>query len=83
MADVARTSIILLGVAESAQTPNLLVKGLVKIFRSTYLRHYFRLRPSRMDEYYHWLPIVAGARLSENIPELEEWLVEQAEKMKS
>lgn len=82
MADVARTSIILLGVAESAQTPNLLVKGLVKIFRSTYLRHYFHLRPGGEDEYRRWLPIVAGARLSEGIPELEKWLVKQAEKIK-
>jgi uncharacterized protein (TIGR02172 family) len=82
MADVARTSIILLGVAESAQTPNLLVKGLVKIFRSTYLRHYFHLRPGGEDEYRRWLPIVAGARLSENIPELEKWLVKQARKVR-
>ncbi|MCI0555367.1 MAG: aminoglycoside phosphotransferase family protein [Anaerolineae bacterium] len=78
--DVARTSIILLGVAESAQTPNLFIKGFVKIFHSIYLKHYFRLRPGGEGEYRCWLPIVAGARLSENIPELEAWLIQQASK---
>ena len=79
LADVARTSIILLGVAESAQSSNLFIKSAVKIFHAMYLRHYFRLRPGGEDEYRRWLPIVAGARLSEGIPELEEWLVKQAE----
>ena len=81
LADVARASIIALGEAESAETPNLFLKGFVKMFHSLYLRHYFRLRPGGEDEYRRWLPIVAGARLSENIPELERWLVKQAEKI--
>lgn len=78
LADVARTSIILLGAAESEEIPHLFIKALVKIFHSIYLRDYFRLRPGNKDEYRRWLPIVAGARLSENIPELEAWLVKQA-----
>jgi uncharacterized protein (TIGR02172 family) len=82
LADVARTSIILLGVAESAQSSNLFIKGAVKIFHAMYLRHYFRLRPGGEDEYHRWLPVVAGARLSEGIPELKNWLVKQAEKVK-
>ena len=41
-------------------------------------KQYFRLRPGGEDEYRYWLPIVAGARLSENIPEMETWLVKQA-----
>jgi uncharacterized protein (TIGR02172 family) len=82
LADVARTTIILIGAAESEQTPNQLIKGLVRIFHSMYLKHYFRLRPAGEDEYRRWLPIVAGARLSEGIPELEEWLVKQSEKVK-
>jgi hypothetical protein len=40
---------------------------------------YFSLRPGGESEYSRWLPIVAAARLSENIPELEKWLVAQAE----
>ena len=40
----------------------------------------FSLRPGGEDVYSRWLPIVAVARFSENIPELEKWLVEQVEK---
>ena len=81
IADVARTSVILLGAAESAQSSDLFTKGAVKIFHAIYLRHYFRLRPGGEDEYRRWLPIVAAARLSEGIAELEAWLVKQAEKI--
>ena len=31
-----------------------------------------------VNEYRRWLPIVAAARLSENIPELEQWLTKKA-----
>lgn len=79
VADVARTSIILSGAVESTQIPTRLQKILVGAFHSTYLKHYFRQHRNGWDEYRVWLPIVAGARLSENIPELEQWLVKQAE----
>lgn len=82
LADVARTSIIALGVAETARTLGKLQRAFIKIFHSAYLKHYFRPHPQRIQEYYHWLPIMAGARLSENIPELEAWLVAQAQKIK-
>ncbi len=36
--------------------------------------------PARETEYRRWLPVVVAARLSENIPELEQWLLEQAQK---
>jgi uncharacterized protein (TIGR02172 family) len=78
LADVARTSVIALGAAQSAQTSNLLLKLVVKIFHSAYLKHYFVLRPGGREEYRRWLPIVAGARLSEGIPDLEAWLRAQA-----
>ncbi|NOH01079.1 MAG: phosphotransferase [Chloroflexi bacterium] len=81
LADVARTSIILLGAAASLQVPNPLLKVFVRTFHSAYLREYFRLEPGGYEEYRRWLPIVAGARLSENIPELEKWLVKQAGKI--
>ena len=78
LADVARTSIILLGATASSQIANSLLKLLVRLFHSAYLRHYFRLRPGGEAEYQRWLPVVAGARLNENIPELERWLIQQA-----
>lgn len=78
LADVARTSIITLGAVASSQLPNPVLKMLVRVFHSAYLKRYFQLRPGGEEEYRRWLPIVAGARLSENIPELEKWLVAQA-----
>jgi len=81
LADVARTTIILLGAVESPQLPNLFLKTFVKVFHSTYLKNYFLLRSGGEDEYRRWLPIVAAARLSEGIQELEKWLVEQAQKI--
>lgn len=78
LADVARTSIIALGEAEGGEIPNPLMKGFIKLFHSMYLRYYFRLRPGGEDEYHRWLPIIAGARLSEGISELEKWLVKQS-----
>jgi uncharacterized protein (TIGR02172 family) len=78
LADVARTSIVLKGMGEN-QVPNLFLKWYVHLYRAIYLRHYFRLRPQGFQEYLAWLPVVAGARLSENIPELEAWLLKQAD----
>jgi aminoglycoside phosphotransferase (APT) family kinase protein len=78
LADVARTSVILLGAATSSQIANPVFKLLVRTFHSAYLKQYFQLRPNGEEEYLRWLPIVAGARLSEGIQELEKWLVTQA-----
>lgn len=78
LADVARTSVIFLGAVESGQVSNPFMKAFVQTFHSTYLKEYFRLRPGGEDEYRRWLPIVAAARLSEGIQELETWLLQQA-----
>jgi len=80
LADVARSSILALGAAGSDQIPNLFMKGIIQLFHVASLHHYFSLCPGGEHEYQHWLPIVATARLSENIPELESWLVAQAQK---
>jgi hypothetical protein len=79
LADVARTSIILRGAVENKQLPDPFQRAFVSVFHTAYLRAYFRLRPGGKDEYRRWLPIVAAARLSENIKELEGWLLAQAQ----
>jgi Ser/Thr protein kinase RdoA (MazF antagonist) len=78
LADVARTTIIVLGAAASSQIPNYPLKFASRLFHAIYLHAYFQLRPGGEIEYRRWLPIVAAARLSENIPELTGWLLQQA-----
>lgn len=78
LADVARSSIIALGAAASHQIPDPRMKLVVRLFNSIYLRNYFRLLPAGRQEFQHWLPVVAAARLSENMPELESWLIARA-----
>jgi uncharacterized protein (TIGR02172 family) len=78
IADVARTTIVVMGAAQSGQLPRYLTNIFVRVFHRAYVGHYFRLQPGGSEEYRYWLPIVAAARLSENIPELEKWLVAQA-----
>jgi uncharacterized protein (TIGR02172 family) len=80
LADVARTSVIVRGAANSSQVPNAAMRMGLRLFHSIYLQRYFQLRPGGEQEYRRWLPVVAAARLSENIPELETWLVEEARK---
>jgi len=78
LADVARVTIILIGAVESGQIRNPFEKVFIRVFLSAYLKQYFRLRPGGEDEYQRWLPIVAAARLSEGIKELDTWLIQQA-----
>ncbi len=80
LADVARTTIIIQGAIENSQLPNPLLKPIARLFHAVYLRRYFELRPGGEEEYRRWLPVMAAARLWEGIPELENWLVAQAEK---
>lgn len=78
LADVARSSILALGAIASEQIPDLFDKAVLYLFHAAYVRSYFKLRPGGEAEYRRWFPVVAAARLDENIPELESWLVAQA-----
>lgn len=80
LADVARTSILIMGAANSSQMTRQVEKWLVRIFHAAYLRHYFHCQPGGEKEYRQWLPVVAAARLSENIPEVWDWLITLVEK---
>jgi uncharacterized protein (TIGR02172 family) len=78
LADLARSSILALGAASTAQVPRMGMKVSLRLFHFLYRREYFRLRPGGMSKYRRWLPVVAAARLSENIPELQDWLILRA-----
>lgn len=67
-----------MGAIETGQIQNPFLKIAIRISHTMYIRRYFSLLPGGWDEYQRWLPIVAGARLSEGIFENEGWLLEQA-----
>ncbi len=76
-ADVARTCLLLGGRSLPPGTPMpWLVQWLRGWFQQVYLRRYFQRCPGGSGQLSSWLPVVAAARLSEEIPEEEAWLVE-------
>lgn len=79
-ADVARTSVILRGVSEGDQGAEPGARALARAFHDAYLTHIFRVQPDVAAEYQQWLPLVAAARLSEEMPQQEPWLVRLATK---
>jgi Ser/Thr protein kinase RdoA (MazF antagonist) len=95
LADLARTTNAALGYLRTnqmrraflsygrspfSQVKNSLFRTIIRITYPTYLRRYFQLCPGGEEEYRRWLPIVAAARLSDEIPELDGMLIEQVEK---
>jgi uncharacterized protein (TIGR02172 family) len=95
LADVARTinatlgfiktkqvkrSFLSYGESKTSQVKNSLFRMVVSISYRVYLRRYFQLCPGGEEEYHRWLPIVAAARLADNIPEFEKMLIEIVEK---
>ncbi|MFN8472471.1 MAG: phosphotransferase [Anaerolineae bacterium] len=73
-ADVARTELLF---KHAALPPHLklaqrvVIQASRRIFLAAYLRHYRSRRPLDESEVAAWMPIIAGARLNEYIPEEE------------
>ncbi len=78
LADVARTSIVLLGAVHTLS--NLLNKIALRWFHFSYLKAYFN-NQTPPAEYYAWLPIIAAARLDENIDGQHDFLLAEAAKL--
>jgi Ser/Thr protein kinase RdoA (MazF antagonist) len=72
-ADVARTSLILsIGAKAAAKQMSPLLRMLVSLYHRTYLNRYCRLMPDTTNEMARWTPVIAAARLNEDIlPERE------------
>jgi hypothetical protein len=71
--DVARSALILSGVSMSEPS----LRSSIERFTEAYLERYFQLRPDGRQHLAAWQPIVAAVRLSDGIPELQEWLLAQ------
>lgn len=81
-ADVARTSLILsIGIKAAGKQIPPFLRMMVKLYHHVYLHRYHSRRPETRNEIVHWLPVIAAARLNENIlPEREALtsIIEQA-----
>ena len=75
-----RRAFLSYGKSRFSQIKNSLLRIFVRITYPIYLRRYFQLRPGNEEEYQRWLPIIAAARLVDEIPELDSFLIEQVEK---
>ena len=80
LADVARTALVLGGVRHMTEMVTWKEKLAAGLCCRAYLRRTFELRPGSEFEYRAWWPIVAAARMDEEISGLEEWLRAQVEK---
>jgi aminoglycoside phosphotransferase (APT) family kinase protein len=74
LADVARSSVLLLGALASPLFSRA-QKAIIRRAHATYLRRYFQLRPEGQEQCSAWQPIVAAARLNENVPGVQAWLL--------
>jgi thiamine kinase-like enzyme len=71
--DVARTSLILsIGPKSAGKLVSPVIKIAIKLYYRVYLSRYHRLAPDPKNELGRWMPVIAAARLNEDIvPERE------------
>ena len=72
-ADVARTSLILsIGAKAAGKQVRPIIRAAIKLYHRSYLHRYQARKADTTKEFSRWMPIIAAARLSENIiPERE------------
>jgi uncharacterized protein (TIGR02172 family) len=67
-ADVARTSLLLsIGAKAAGKQVRPLIRTVVKLYHDIYLKRYHAIKPGGAGELSQWVPVIAAARLSENI----------------
>jgi uncharacterized protein (TIGR02172 family) len=67
-ADVARTSLLLsIGAKGAGKQIRPIIRIAVGLYHSSYLKRYLALSPDRASELAQWMPVIATARLSEDI----------------
>lgn len=75
-ADVARTSVILqVGIKGAGKMVSPILSLANKTYYQAYLKHYCHLYPNYQNRLEYWIPVLAAARLNENIaPERQDLL---------
>ena len=80
-ADVARTSLLLtIGPKGAGKQVSSLIRMAIWLYHRIYLNRYLALTSDRNNELKHWAPIIAAARLNEDIAPEREALLELIQK---
>ncbi|HUF00387.1 MAG TPA: aminoglycoside phosphotransferase family protein [Anaerolineales bacterium] len=67
-ADVARTSLILsIGAKAAGKQVSPVLRMMIRLYQRAYMDRYHVLRPDMENERKRWMPVIAAARLNENI----------------
>jgi len=67
-ADVARTSLLLtIGAKGAGKQVAPMIRLLINLYHRMYLKHYLKLVPDKRNELKKWMPVIAAARLNEDI----------------
>ena len=76
-ADVARTDLLLtVGPKGAGKQISAMVRMFIKLFYQTYMKQYLKLLPDKNNERKQWMPVIAAARLNEQIEPEREALIE-------
>ena len=76
LADVARSLLLAtVGAPANGAPPRWLLDIIRAEYRRSYLKRYFQLTHAERAELSAWQPVLAAARLNENIPGEQEWLL--------
>jgi uncharacterized protein (TIGR02172 family) len=75
-ADVARTSMILtIGAKGAGKQVSPMIRSIINLYHRTYLKQYLKHIPDRRNELKQWIPVIAAARLDEQIDLEREGLI--------
>jgi uncharacterized protein (TIGR02172 family) len=78
--DVARTNLLLsIGAKRAGRQVNAIIRAVISLYHRTYLKRYFALRPDSEQESDRWAPVIAAARLNEDISPEREALIKMVE----
>jgi aminoglycoside phosphotransferase (APT) family kinase protein len=79
-ADVARTSMIIsIGAKRAGKQVSPIIRSLINLYHRAYLKRYLKLLPDTNNELKRWLPVIAAARLDEQIESEHEALINLAQ----
>jgi uncharacterized protein (TIGR02172 family) len=78
--DVARTNLLLsIGAKRAGRQVSAIIRAVISLYHRTYLKRYFALHPDKEQETDRWTPVIAAARLSEDISAEREALIKIVE----